>query len=311
MGPSQIEMPWMTQPRQDQWYDEPWQTVGRGDGYFDGQMSSCQQAEYRRMCSIKLANRFDAIQEEVGDRSDEKNEADRHEEHRTEEHVQQVLKITPKKQEKVEKNEKDQDFEWRVKVQTRTQKEERKKEAKTKKKEAWKYKGGGESGETPKELFHLFEARSNDLSAVGQQEWVEVEATVDSGACDTVMSQDECKHIDVVSSEKSRAGFQYEVANGQEIPNQGERRCEVMTENSRFQKQIHFQVADVHKTLLSVTKCADMGFMCVLGKTGGYLEDTITGEKIPVRRKGNLYVIKMWVRQSKTSNNHTGFAGRG
>ena len=72
----------------------------------------------------------------------------------------------------------------------------------------------------------------------------------------------------------------------------------MMTENSTTPKRIAFQVADVHKALLSVTRAADMGFSCTLGKTGGWLQDEVSHEKIPIRRKGNLYVMKVWVKES-------------
>jgi len=157
----------------------------------------------------------------------------------------------------------------------------------------------------------LREARSNELNSAGPSEWTEIEATVDSGACDTVMPADECRHINIVSSEKSRSGFQYEIADGTEIPNKGERQCEVMTEGSGQVKRIHIQVADVHKCLLSITKVADMGFRCILEKQGGYLEDTYTGERTPIWRKGNLYVMKMWVRQAKIPDTTTGFHRQG
>ena len=54
------------------------------------------------------------------------------------------------------------------------------------------------------------------------------------------------------------------------------------TEGSGSNKVIHFQVADVNKALLSITKTADMGYGCLLGNQGGYLIDTLNGEKIPI-----------------------------
>ena len=72
-------------------------------------------------------------------------------------------------------------------------------------------------------------------------------------------------------------------------------------------KKINFQVADVHKPLLSISRIADLGFDCVLGKLGGYLADSITGERIPLQRVDNLYVLKAWIRQDP--NDTTPFAG--
>ena len=71
----------------------------------------------------------------------------------------------------------------------------------------------------------------------------------------------------------------------------------MMTEDSSTAKQIAFQCADVHKALLSVTKCSDMGYECVLGKLGGELRDVVTGDRIPIHRRENLYYIRAWIKE--------------
>ena len=98
-----------------------------------------------------------------------------------------------------------------------------------------------------------------------------MEVTVDSGACDTVMPLSMCEGISVVPSAASFKGMSYEVANGQRIPNLGERRMEMLTPGSRKHKSITFQVADVHKPLLSISSVSDMGYECILNQTGGWL----------------------------------------
>ena len=69
-----------------------------------------------------------------------------------------------------------------------------------------------------------------------------------------------------------------------------------MTLGSTAANNIVFQVADVHKPLLSISRCADMGFRCHLGREGGYMEDTVTGEQISLLRLDNLYVMRAWVK---------------
>ena len=119
------------------------------------------------------------------------------------------------------------------------------------------------------------------ISAVqSPDDWIEIEVTVDSGACETVMPSNLCQGIEILRSAMSH-GQEYEVANGATIPNLGERRCLMMTLGAKTAKKIVFQVADVHKPLLSISRCADMGFRCHLGAEGGYMEDTVTGETIP------------------------------
>ena len=136
------------------------------------------------------------------------------------------------------------------------------------------------------------------------EEWTEIELTADSGACDNVMPKSLCEHINIIPSVHSRAGVEYEVANGETIPNLGQRDCLLWTENAGSPKQLTMQVADVHKALLSLSRCADMGFESRLGRQAGCLIDTSTGEIIPLVRKGNLYVLRTWVRSNP-------FAGRG
>ena len=73
----------------------------------------------------------------------------------------------------------------------------------------------------------------------------------------------------------------------------------MMTSGAESPKKIVFQVADVHKALLSISKVADAGYECHLNKEGGYLLDTYTGEVVPIARKGSLYVMKAWIKEDK------------
>ena len=68
-----------------------------------------------------------------------------------------------------------------------------------------------------------------------------------------------CEGIDVVENELSRNGAEYAAANGATIPNLGKRRCEVMTVGRLQPKTITFQVADVHKPLLSILAALTWG----------------------------------------------------
>ena len=68
------------------------------------------------------------------------------------------------------------------------------------------------------------------------------------------------------------------------------------TEGASQPKAISMQVADVHKALLSLSRCADMGFESRFGSAYGCLLDTVTGEVVPLQRKGNLYVLKAWIK---------------
>ena len=56
------------------------------------------------------------------------------------------------------------------------------------------------------------------------------------------------------------------------------------------------QVADVHKALLALSRCADIGFESRFGRTMGALIHEDNGEIIPLKRKGNLYVLRCWLK---------------
>ena len=147
-------------------------------------------------------------------------------------------------------------------------------------------------------IFYL-SASDGGLNALSSDGWHELEVTVDSGACDTVIPLGVIDHVQLHDSPGSLRNQAYEAANGSSIYNVGERRCVVGTSWESPPKIMHFQVADVKKPLLSITRVADMGFECVLGRRGGYLLDTQSGEHIPIQRKGSLYAMSLWVRDSR------------
>ena len=139
-------------------------------------------------------------------------------------------------------------------------------------------------------------AMLSSTTASGEDEWIEVELCADTGACDTVMPGALAKHIPIQPSLQSLSSMMYEVADGSEIPNLGERRCVMWTENATEARKINLQVADAHKALLSLSRCADMGFESRFGRRAGALIDEDSGEVIPLQRKGNLYVLKCWLK---------------
>ena len=80
----------------------------------------------------------------------------------------------------------------------------------------------------------------------------------------------------------------YKVADGNEIPNLGERCCVMWSEGASVGRKINLQVADVHKALLSLSWCADMGFESRFGRRAGVLIDEESGVIIPLQRRGTL-----------------------
>ena len=126
--------------------------------------------------------------------------------------------------------------------------------------------------------------------------WNQIEVVLDSGAADSVCPRDMCPHFPVEDSESSKAGVYYTGANGGKLFNLGQTHVPVALDHGA-RSIATFQVADVHNTLLSITRAADAGYECHLKSHGGYLLDTHTGETVPIARKGNLYVMRAWIKQ--------------
>ena len=76
--------------------------------------------------------------------------------------------------------------------------------------------------------------------------WMEVDVTVDSGACDTVMLTACAEHVRVHSHSQGNQG--YEAANGSTIHNVGERRCWVTHGGGAYDTLTQLQVADIIHT---------------------------------------------------------------
>ena len=135
-------------------------------------------------------------------------------------------------------------------------------------------------------------------------EWTMIEVTVDSGACVTVMPLMSCSNIPMVPSKQSKAGMSYEVADGGEIPNLGERKFLGCMEDGTA-RAITAQVCAVNQTLMSVSKIASKGNRVVFDDDGSYIEEKSTGVRTWMTQVGGMYSLKMWV--SRKSTKEAGF----
>ena len=142
----------------------------------------------------------------------------------------------------------------------------------------------------------LKEVVKNEISLTRDaNQWTKIRCAVDSGATDPVMPISMCNHVPVVPSAQSERGVEYEVANGEIVPNLGERRMEAVAPSLRGPKHLVVQVCDVHKALLSVASLVKNGHKVVFGESN-YIENIRAGEVIPMERNGNLYEVELWVR---------------
>ena len=162
--------------------------------------------------------------------------------------------------------------------------------------------GGTVAGnQTHKEQANILIARGPGTvksNTEAEDEWKEAELAVDSGATETVMVVDALPGIDTVEGPAAKRVVEYEIANGEMIPNLGEKKFLAMLENNVLRKMTA-QVADVNKGLLAVRQVMRNGNRVVFDDEGSYIEDKFSGEWIPVREdEGGLFKLRLWVRKA-------------
>ena len=102
-------------------------------------------------------------------------------------------------------------------------------------------------------LMPLATIEPGGLNLIGGNEWEEIEVAVDSGATENVMSPDALASVPITSGPAFVSGVKYEIANGVQIPNLGERKFVGHMENGSM-RSLTAQVCAVNKPLMSVNK---------------------------------------------------------
>ena len=154
-----------------------------------------------------------------------------------------------------------------------------------------------EMGEKEKsEELNIFKAvEPSGLNAAEQKEWELLELAVDSGANETVIGEEMLEGVETKEGPASRKGVKYEIANGLQIPNLGEKEFVGESEEG-IKRALCVQVAEVNKALLSVSKVVKAGNTVVFDEEGSFIEDKRTGQRMWMREDGGMYMLKMWVR---------------
>ena len=132
--------------------------------------------------------------------------------------------------------------------------------------------------------------------------------TVDSGAADNVMPRRMLRGTSKVRpSPASRAGVHYVVANDGRIPNEGEADFRFQTKDGQ-QISWLFQIAEVNKTLASVSSLVDSGHVVTFDKdatTGvdtSFITNKNTGKSMKMRRERNVWVIDAYLADDMDKN---------
>ena len=121
-----------------------------------------------------------------------------------------------------------------------------------------------------------------------------IEATVDSGAAESVMHRRQGKRCRLRPSTGSKNGFEYVSAAGKVIADEGEKLVRVETENGQ-ECCLTMQLTAVNKALLSVSKICDAGHTVYFNKAEGTITHAETGQNIHFRRIDGVYRIRFKV----------------
>ena len=137
--------------------------------------------------------------------------------------------------------------------------------------------------------------RSNSVTT--KNKWEVIDFAVDSGASETVISEDMLPNIPIKQGDASRREVQYEIANGVHILNRGEKKFQGYSEEGAV-RSVSTQVCEVNKGLLSVRKVVEAGIRVVFDSTGSYIEDKKTHERMYMRDEAWMYMLRMYVRNA-------------
>ena len=117
---------------------------------------------------------------------------------------------------------------------------------------------------------------------------------MDSGAAESVCPRSMAPNFQIQDSIASRAGVYYTSADGGRISNVGQTTVPIALENGVRTTAV-FQVADVSRPLMSVSKVCEAGNRVLFGKGGGYIMNIETGASTPFYMVDGVYVFSMWI----------------
>jgi hypothetical protein len=137
----------------------------------------------------------------------------------------------------------------------------------------------------------------NAVSAQQPEVWDDyevVEAVIDSGAGECVCGLQHFPGIDMkVDPGRASAAVEYICADGARIANMGEKLIPGLSdEGSRL--SINFQVTQVDRPLLAVSKLTSAGHGVWFGEDHGVITHGGTGKHTYFRKRNGIYVLRIW-----------------
>ena len=129
---------------------------------------------------------------------------------------------------------------------------------------------------------------------VDKDGWRKIVAVVDSGAGENVIPKNLIDFVPIMATARSMSGKGFQGAGGEHIANHGEQQISFRTKEGQVRKTT-WQVADVRRPLMSVSKMAAAGNEVVLNGKDPRVTNLRTKEVTQIRREGNVYVLDLWV----------------
>ena len=124
--------------------------------------------------------------------------------------------------------------------------------------------------------------------------WEKLQMILDSGASVSVVPPSVGRDYEVVRGEAAMAGVRYEIADGNEIQNLGEKLLPIVTREESW-RGLKVEVADIARALHSVRSLVKTGHKVVFGDgpdgTAHYIENNATGEVNWVEDDGFNYLM--------------------
>ena len=160
------------------------------------------------------------------------------------------------------------------------------------------------------EHLMLFYDETEELANIDEEpETYPIEVILDSGACDHVAARRELPGYEVKPSAGSRAGKKYTGASGHTILNEGEIDVVMHAPGSgkkMTQVDTTFQIANINRPLLSVSKICSSGNLDVVCRQNGALILDKTHKVLAgFEKKNGIYVATMRVQNPRKA----GFQG--
>ena len=121
-----------------------------------------------------------------------------------------------------------------------------------------------------------------------------IQALVDSGAAAHVLPVATLEDYPTQEGASKKLGISYTTADGNEIPDLGEKLVPFRTQESH-ECSIKFQVADVKRPLLSVATLLAQGNKIVFDDTGGTIITKDGSKSMRFHLQRGVYVLELWV----------------